>query len=104
MQRAIERRLSHLEKLFPARLTYGRFAARVSEHIMRSGVSRGAALVTVLRDLSDGELNGLAEEVRGTVRAEIEEQETIRMGAIKAGFSSEDVELLVRRFGNVSDQ
>jgi hypothetical protein len=101
MQRAIERRLSHLEKLFPARLTYARFASRVSEHAARCGVSRGAALVTVLGDLSDRELHLLLEEVGGKVesRSGGEAPESSRGRAIEAGFSPQDAELFVRHFG-----
>jgi hypothetical protein len=101
MPRAIERRLSQLEELIPPRLTCERFAARVSEHASRCGVSPGSALVTVLEDLSVRQLELLLEELErnSPVRSNDESPEAIRRSLIEAGFSPNDVELLVRRFG-----
>ena len=65
MQRAIERRLSHLEELIPPPLTYVQFAARVSEYARHGGVSAGSALVSVIEALSEREVDRLLEEVVG---------------------------------------
>ena len=54
MQRAIERRLSHLEQRIPLPFTYERFAARVSEYARRCGVSPGSALIAVPCCSGDG--------------------------------------------------
>jgi hypothetical protein len=47
MQRAIERRLAHLEELIPLPLNYSRFVSRVGEHARRDGLSPGSALVAL---------------------------------------------------------
>ena len=101
MLRAIDRRLSSLEELIPLPLTYARFAKRVNEHARRSGVSPGAALASVIDDLSEPQLARLFEELGGTLEDfdEIADKESLRRKAIKAGYSPEDVELLVRHFG-----
>jgi hypothetical protein len=101
MQGAIERRLGHLEKLIPLPLIYERFTARVSEHAARYGASPGSALVTVIEDLSERQIDLLLEELDGKfdVRRDIESPESIRLGAIEAGFSPADAELLVRHVG-----
>ena len=106
MLHSVSRRLDHLEDLIPPRFTYSRFATRACEHARRCGVSPGMALVTVIEDLSEREIDRLLEELGGQleVRSEMEAQEAIRSGAIKVGFSPDDVELLARYSGNACDE
>jgi len=101
MQRAIERRLSHLEELIPPPLTYVRFAARVSEYARHGGVSPGSALVSVIEDLREREIDRLLGELGGErdVCSERDAPGAIRGDAIKAGFSPADVELFVQHLG-----
>ena len=101
MLRTIERRLSHLEELIPPALDLRRFAARVSEHARRCGVSPGSAWIAVIEDLNERELDLLLKDLAGELpaRADDEDPEAIRTSAIELGFSAEDVELLVRHCG-----
>jgi hypothetical protein len=92
MQRAIERRLGHLEKLIPPPLTYERFTARISEHARRCGVSPGSASIAVIEQLSKQELSLLIEELDGEFPgpSDAAGPEAIRSHAVEAGFSPED--------------
>jgi hypothetical protein len=101
MQRAIERRLSHLEVLIPLPLNYARFVSRVREHARRYGLSPGSALAAVIENLNKSEVDRLIDELGGNpeVRSETQPPEVTSEDAIVAGFAAEDVELLARHLG-----
>jgi hypothetical protein len=101
MQRAIERRLGHLEKLIPLPLTCARFTTRVGEYARRSGVSPGSAWIAVIEQLSKQELSLLIEELEGEFPglSDDEGPEANRSHAVNLGFSAADAELFVRHFG-----
>ncbi len=101
MQRAIERRLSHLEALIPPRFTFARFVRGVCKRARRRGVSPGSALTTAFEGLSVSELDVLLEDLEGKhpVRSDDEAPEAIGSSAAEMGFSPEDVELVVRYYG-----
>jgi hypothetical protein len=63
MWRTINRRLDHIELTIPLPVTRERFIARVRQHIPRTGASLEAELATLVRDLSDNELDSLGAEV-----------------------------------------
>jgi hypothetical protein len=58
----ISRRLDRIELTIPLPVTRERFFAHVRQHIQRTGASLEAALATLVRDLSDNELDSLCIE------------------------------------------
>jgi hypothetical protein len=60
--RGLEKRLARLEESVPLPLTAERFVACASQHARRSGVSTSSAMDTLVKGLSDSELDSLAAE------------------------------------------
>jgi len=62
MLRNVTRRLDRIELAIPLPITRERFIARVHQQIQRTGAGLEAAIATLLRDLSDSQLDSLRAE------------------------------------------
>ena len=63
MLRAINRRIARVEQIMPIPVSRERFLARVRKEMERTGERVESSIATLLRDLSDSELDSLRAEV-----------------------------------------
>jgi hypothetical protein len=93
MLRNFSRRLDRIELAIPLPITRERFVARVRQHIQRTGAGLEAAIATLLRDLSDSELDSLRAEVEQVMfgsdvaARDAARLEVLRADAVQLGFS-----------------
>jgi hypothetical protein len=62
MLSSIRRRLTRVEVSLPVPMTAERFYARAQRHANRTGGSLGDAIATLVKDLSDNELDSISAE------------------------------------------
>lgn len=91
--RSIGRRLDRIELAIPQPITRERFITRVRQHVQRTGAGLEAAIATLVRDLSDGELASLGAEVEqvlfgsDTAARDAARQALLDSDAVQLGFS-----------------